>query len=84
MMVLMATTTMLAMFKAKETRTKGQGRTGRITRPPKVKLPGTVATSVSPALWSRFTAASSTAPEPVGREERELARLLAELLPEDA
>lgn len=83
MMVPMATTTMMARVKAREIRARGRVRLGLARRPPRVNLPVMVATSNDPTRVSLARVPRRVPPRPASRDERDLAGLMREILPEE-
>lgn len=83
MMAPMAMTTMMAMVKAREIRARGRVRLGLARRPPQVDLPVMVATSNDPTRPSLARVPRWVPPRPASRDERELAGLMREILPEE-
>ncbi|MGI9594832.1 MAG: hypothetical protein ACR2QK_01650 [Acidimicrobiales bacterium] len=83
MMAPMVTTTMMARVKAREIRAKGRVRLGLARRPPPVSLPVVVATSNDPTRAILARVPRRVPPRPASRDERELASLMREILPED-
>lgn len=74
---------MMARVKAREIRVKGRVRLRLARRPPQVELPVVVATLHGPTRISRARVPKRVPPRPATRDERELAGLMREILPEE-
>lgn len=83
MMAPMASTTMMAQIKAREIRAKSRVRLGLARRPPQVHLSVMVATSNDPTRVSPARVPRRIPPRPASRNERDLAGLMREILPEE-
>lgn len=84
MMAPMATTMVLARARANETGLFGRVRFSRGRRLPDVDLPEAVATSVQRKRSIPIRPSGPPPPRPLTREERDLANLLSEILPDDS